>query len=135
MSDETALKNLDFLAALYAQEVVNKQDDIENTVTKAMGVLQENGVYACFLYLLAKEGENGKAVVNGILDLLKSSGLGVDDEKPEAAEEILAFVSEKVCACSLEKMLLIKEILEQMLIYVRYGAKAKEKSLKPEGSA
>jgi hypothetical protein len=50
------MHNLDRLAAQHAQAVVQSGDqNIETTVTKALGVLQEHGVYACFLYLLAKE--------------------------------------------------------------------------------
>ncbi len=91
MSNTTQL-NLDWLAAKHAQALVHRvvgdeetqknlpQDrkkskeqlaiDIDNTVTKALGVLQENGVYACFLYLFAKEKENGRVVVEEMLNLL-----------------------------------------------------------------
>ncbi|MGC8800891.1 MAG: hypothetical protein ACP5UR_11690, partial [Chloroflexus sp.] len=80
MSNSTQL-NLDRLAAECAQAIIrrvvdeeetqkNKRENekkskqqlatsIDNTITKALGVLQENGVYACFLYLLAREKENG----------------------------------------------------------------------------
>lgn len=56
------MNNLDRLAAKYAQQIIantkaKKASDIDNTITKALGVLQEDGVYACFLYLLAKERE------------------------------------------------------------------------------
>lgn len=121
------MHNLDRLAAQHAQAVVQSGDqNIETTVTKALGVLQENGVYACFLYLLAKEKENGKRVVREMLQLL--AGLGFDwglpaDDAP--AETILKHVSDNVTA-DLERLLLAKETLEQMLIYARYGAKASD---------
>ena len=121
------MHNLDRLAAQHAQAVVQSGDqNIETTVTKALGVLQENGVYACFLYLLAKEKENGKKVVAAMLNLLDGLGFGwgkpTDQEKPET---ILEYISEKVSK-DLERLLLAKETLEQMLIYARYGAKARD---------
>ncbi len=122
------MHNLDQLAAKYAQEVVQAGDtNIETTVTKALGVLQENGVYACFLYLRAKEKDNGKTVVKKMLCLLAE--LGFDEGKPAddaPVETILKHVSDKVTV-DLERLLLAKETLEQMLIYARYGAKARSK--------
>ena len=61
MSNVVKIVNLDYLSAQCAQELVCEHD-IEIAATKALGVLQENGVYACFLYLLAKEKEIGKPV-------------------------------------------------------------------------
>lgn len=133
MSDSTQL-NLDRLAAKHAQEIINrtadkKAGDVDNTVTKALGVLQENGVYACFLYLLAKEKENGSVMVEEMLNLL--DGLDFGWGKPMkngqidlAAEAVLPHISDKVTV-DLERLLLAKETLEQMLIYARYGAKAR----------
>lgn len=140
--------NLHRLAAQHAQAIVHKLVDLDdkgnkrtddkeikkaasatdNTVTKALGVLQENGVYACFLYLLAKEKDNGPVVIEEMLNLLE--GLGFGWEKPEnlSPEEVLRHISEKVNDDSerfLERLLLAKETLEQMLIYARYGAKAR----------
>jgi hypothetical protein len=131
MSDTTQL-NLDRLAAQYAQAIISatrdkKASDVDNTVTKALGVLQENGVYACFLYLLAKEGENGKVVVKKMLNLLEHLNFGWGKPNDSSPESVLSYITEKVTADSedLGRLLLAKETLEQMLIYARYGAKAR----------
>ncbi len=122
-------KNLDRLAAEYAQKVINccpkgpEIKDMENTVTKALGILQENGVYACFLYLLAKEDEKGKVVVDKMLDLLNQLNFGWGKPSDLSAEKVLHYINDKVVV-NLERLLLAKETLEQMLIYARYGAKA-----------
>jgi len=141
--------NLDRLAAQHAQEIIrrlvieeeaqkdkkdkkkSKQDlarGTDNTVTKALGVLQEDGVYACFLYLLAKEKENGAVVVDAMLSLLNGLGFGwnkpLKNGQPDLnAETVLKHITEKVTV-NLQQLLLAKETLEQMLIYTRYGAKA-----------
>ncbi len=138
--------NLDRLAAECAQNIIRRVVDeeetqrnkpesdrktrkqlageIDNTVTKALGVLQENGVYACFLYLLAKEKENGSVVVEEMLNLLDGLGSGWGRPDDNSPEKILSHISDKVTA-NLERLLLAKETLEQMLIYARYGAKAR----------
>lgn len=131
--------NLDRLAAQHAQKIINHAVDekkvgdkekkklagnVDNTVTKALGVLQEDGVYACFLYLLAKEKENGGAVVEEMLDLLEGLGFGWGKPANTKPETVLQHISDKVTA-DLERLLLAKETLEQMLIYARYGAKAR----------
>lgn len=121
--------NLDRLAAQYAQKIIKKTSgdkpaDVKNTVTKALGILQENGIYACFLYLLAKEGERGRVIVGEMLDLIDRLGFGWDKPDSNDVEGVLSYVSEKVTA-DMERMLLIKEVLEQMLIYARYGADAR----------
>lgn len=128
MSNGTS-PNLDRLAAQHAQAIISRTTDkkaseVDNTVTKALGVLQENGVYACFLYLRAKEGENGAVVVEEMLDLLDGLGFGWGKPTGNSLEEVLSYISEKVTV-DLERLLLAKETLEQMLIYARYGAKAR----------
>jgi len=128
--------NLDWIAANHAQEVIKKilekvkdkkASDVENTVTKALGVLQENGIYACFLYLLAKEKQTGQILVQEMLNLLNklNIGWGKLSEGKDKAEDILSHIAnnDKI---NLEKLLLTKETLEQMLIYARYGAKARQ---------
>jgi hypothetical protein len=133
--------NLDWIAAKHAQDVIKDSQHrdskaVENTVTKALGVLQEDGVYACFLYLLAKEQPSkedkkkdikstGEVLVEYMVNLLYS--LKIEWGKPNSleAKDVLSYIvnNEKI---TLERLLLTKEILEQMLIYARYGAKARQ---------
>jgi hypothetical protein len=110
--------NLDYLAAKHAQALIKAAPDAENTVTKALGVLQENGVYACFLYLLASEKKNGDSVIQAMLATLEELGI-----EKAANEPVLDHIAQNVTR-NLPTLLLAKEALEQMLIYARYGAKA-----------
>lgn len=129
--------NLDYLAAKYAQAIISankkdanrKPDDVDNLVTKALGVLQENGVYACGLYLFSrtqdKEKNIAKSVRSEMVNLLDTLGFGWNRPTKEDPETILTYLSDQVAGDpSLERLLLAKETLEQMLIYARYGAKA-----------
>lgn len=121
--------NLDYLAATCAQEIIKRASakasarDVDTTVTKALGVLQENGVYACFLYLLAKEKDLGKIVVEEMLNVLQN--LGWNKPSSLTPDVVLRHISENVTR-DLERLLLAKEVLEQTLIYARYGAKARD---------
>lgn len=122
--------NLDRLAARYAQEIISrtsakKPGEVENTITKALGILQENGVYACFLYIRAKEREIGDVLVEEMLNLLDDLGFGWGKPAVNKAEDILRYITEEITG-NLERLLLAKETLEQMLIYARYGAKARD---------
>lgn len=113
--------NLDYLAAQYAQKVIESLNDpkkAEISLTKALGVLQENGVYACFLYLRARE-DNGDKIIAQMRNLLKALGL---KDKPQDDLEYA-----RQLTTHLPNLLLAKEALEQMLIYARYGAKAANK--------
>lgn len=120
-------KNLDYLAAKHAQQLINDTSadakEIEKIITTTLGVLQENGVYACFLYLLASEKKKGNEVIAKMLALLQELQFPAPPEGAANNEAVLQYVAEKVAA-DLHCLLLAKEALEQMLIYARYGAKA-----------
>lgn len=111
--------NLDYLTAKHAQKIVAalKSDPTkaENAITKTLGVLQENGVYACFLYLRARE-DNGGKIIAQMRALLDALGIG------NSSQDDLEYA--KQLTQTLTTLLLAKEALEQMLIYARYGAKA-----------
>ena len=121
-------RNLDQLAAQYAQKIVEKGGaDIENPVTKALGVLQEQGVYACILYLLANKHHIVLTPLYGLLGELP--GIAGKEKIPDertGVKEVLKFYSNMVCH-DLDILLLVKELYEQTLIYARYGAKAEDK--------
>jgi len=118
--------NLDYLAAKHAQALVEAASkEAEKILTKTLGVLQENGVYACFLYLFASGKDDGYKIKNEMLELLGEARLGFPQppEKNPKNDAVLNYVAEEITA-DLPTLLLAKEALEQMLIYARYGAKA-----------
>lgn len=128
--------NLDWLAAHHAQQILEqtqalgeKPTDVDNTATKALGILQEDGIYACALFLKSRpkaERDRAEAVMNEMLNLLDGLGFGWGQPTGNTAEEVFHHLSDRVTCDSLERLLLAKETLEQMLIYTRYSAKAKK---------
>ncbi|MBM4273108.1 MAG: hypothetical protein FJ134_01400 [Deltaproteobacteria bacterium] len=134
------VENLDRLAATFAQNIVRcaksakEAGDLDNLVTKTLGVLQENGVYAAILFLASqrqdKQREQAQRVMDEILNLLddmntKFTFKWSSKPDPTVSEEVLRYISSQVVV-NLERLLLAKETLEQMLIYTRYGAKARK---------
>ena len=159
-----AKPTLDYLAAVTAQKITdvigktvneNKKvssTDVENLATKALGVLQAQGIYAMFLFLLSRSGtatrENKmkpeERVACELVARLWSLRNPLEAlrqlEDPSATEE-LTFeqvnarngdddqkrrILERLAQITqdLDVVLLARDLYEQTLIYTRFGAKA-----------
>jgi len=137
-------QNLDRLCAQFGYDMAqgvnrafSKALDTENLITKSLGILQEDGVYAFFLYLASqikgdkkdKRSEGARTLANQATELLKHEWLKLiqvddgEDAYKKAMEEIRR---EGGLASNLDQLLLAKRLLEQALIYARYHAKALE---------
>lgn len=128
MSDH--LTNLDSLCSQHGYTVVHdiapdgslsKGDraKLENTITKSLGVLQENGVYAFFLFLEYRLKEKGaEKVKSQSLGLLRHSGISL------LTQNVDHFVALRQLTEDLDQLLLARQLIEQTLIYARYHAKA-----------
>lgn len=143
--------NLDQKAAQYAQKIVTLAEEkgtqnnvkkpietLERLVTKTLGVLQEQGVYAAILFLYSRSSDEAKiapAIREPLFRLLQDTEaeheipIFKDKDVPANgadAKTALVFYSQVVCD-DLDTLLLVKELYEQTLIYARYGAKAVDK--------
>ena len=140
--------NLDQKAAHYAQQMVinakcikvkNPVKTLENLVTKTLGVLQEQGIYAMMLFLFSRtsdEREIAPVIRMQLFRLLKDNeqdhqipafadkNVPVDEAD---AQKVLEFYSDQVLD-NLDLTFLIRDLYEQTLIYARYGAKAEKES-------
>ncbi len=126
------MPNLDTLAAETAHQILDdtksvKSGEVDNLATRALGVLQENGVYAALLYLYSRTGPDAAIAPHVRTRLLNLAAAQVlhQDAPPEQVNEAQRFVTEQI-ANDLDTLLLVKQVWEQTLIYVRYGAKARE---------
>jgi len=132
MTAKTTL-NLDKIAAERAQKIVKQTNDaktLERLATKTLGVLQEQGVYACMLFLFSRSSDEAKvapAICAQLFQSLKSlPAFANDADIPDDcanAQTALSFFSDHVLN-DLDLMLLVRDLYEQTLIYARYGAKA-----------
>lgn len=130
--------NLDLEAARSSQalmkDTINQQSNsVENLIAKTLGVLQENGVYACMLFLHSRnssEKEIAKCIRNRLLETTKFVGKKLPEEENSIeilndSEKILEFITDNICN-DIDTLFLTKQLWEQILTYSRYGAKAKE---------
>lgn len=93
-----------------------------NEIDKALGVLVNDGVYAYYVYVKSKN------IIDVFLDLLGDLQKFVDNTKEEKEwEDYFQELSK-----DLNKLLFFRELLEKVLIYARYHAKAKENKTKEE---
>ncbi len=119
--------NLDLTSAKIGFSIVEqfKQKDdfdkLENVSTKALGVLIEEGLLAYFVWLESR-GEREKKYAEVIrdksLELLKNAKLTEKNNSIDAALDI---------SSNIQKTLLARQLLERMLVYARYRAKALQK--------
>jgi len=141
----TTTLNLDKLAAERAQAMVAQAkpvegvksplDTLEHLVTKTLGVLQEQGVYAAMLFLFSRTSDEAEVAKRCIRPQLYQALKALPAFQKDAdvpgdnagAEAALKFYTEKVLD-DLDTLLLVRDLYEQTLIYARYGAKAAKAS-------
>jgi len=115
-----SLKNLDAECAKTGSALVKNNGsakEIENSITKALGVLEEQGVYAMFLYLHARE--KGKFSE----DLMNFLETHVNGDWHQTTNKDLFGKLQKLSE-NLDNLLFARDILHQALVYGRYHAKA-----------
>ena len=122
--------NLDQLCAQHgyqiAKEVHSKigKKNAENLITKSLGILQEDGVYAFFLFQISRserEKEGARTLKDQATVLFRLAGIKGFQESKDPLEAV-----RNELANDLDQLLLAKRLLEQSLIYARYHAKALE---------
>lgn len=117
-----AFENLDLACAKQAEALAAQPSkELYKLITQALGVLEEQGVYALFLHLHAqKECDLEQGLYNFLSvtpqynPLLKNGGKNF-----KAIQEL---------AADLDSLLLAHDLLRQTLVYVRYHAKVDKDS-------
>lgn len=116
------MKNLDLRCAEFGRKLaaakVNSNYIDEKVFTAALGVLEEQGPYACFLYLQARQGEPGERIGREAVEFLSEVLHGQGQEN-----DALAFM--KSIADDLDRLLFVRDLLRQVFVYARYHAKAR----------
>ncbi len=120
--------NMEALISKVSFDLVEEDILDENDINKLLGVLANDGVYAMWVYAISKFGEEKtKRFINKISNLSKYIGHEIRKDD-EASEKWSTQVSNDMIEISkdLNKLLLLKQILERTLIYARYYAKTLE---------
>jgi hypothetical protein len=121
------MENLDLACAGLGFELAGIRNVEDKLITSALSVLEEQGVYAFFLYLLkARRGQPGGQISASCHAFLKKHPA----TKPLLTgnqQDVLVHIHEKL-ADDLDGLLLARDLLRQGLIYARYHAKAAQAS-------
>lgn len=123
--DAPTFENLDFACAKVGKDIANSSsDDLEKVITDALAVLEEQGIYAMFLFLKTRGGSGGENVKEKIYEFLKVT----PQQAPLLSENGDVFTSLQQMAKDLDKLLLARDLVRQALVYARYHARLHEKS-------
>ncbi|HHU83337.1 MAG TPA: hypothetical protein GXZ26_10075 [Firmicutes bacterium] len=124
------LPNLDSRCAQFSYNIVNSiasnvtisksnKSKLVNIIDKSLGVLQDNGIYAFFLYLDYRKDELGaEEIKENSLKLLRHEEIDLLGKNKDH------LVSVRQLTGNLDRLTLAHRLLEQMLIYARYHAKS-----------
>lgn len=135
-----AVFNMDQLAAQSSQKIISRTkkenksiDTLNRLVTKTLGVLQEQGVYAMMLFLLSRTSEEAEISIlirNEFIIMLKNlpefSKETITDKNN--TDKILEFYSSDDVTGDIDTLFLLRDLYEQTMIYTRFGAKAMRKT-------
>ena len=99
------------------------KNEVENLITKTLGVLQENGIYGCIRYLDSRTNKAEKAIGSQIK--IRLIQITKDNIRPDGSDNVYDYLEKEICS-DLDRLILTKQLWEQTLTYARYGAKARE---------
>lgn len=123
--DAPTFENLDLACARVGKTIAERPSkELESLVTSALAVLEEQGIYAMFLFLKTRGGSGGENVSQKLHKFLKET----PQQAPLLSENGDVFTSLQQTAKDLDKLLLARDLVRQALVYARYHARAPQKS-------
>lgn len=120
-------ENLDLACAKVGKTIAEMRPskELEKLVTSALAVLEEQGIYALFLFLKTRGGSGAENVSQKLSEFLK---------KTPQQDHLLSgntddvFTSLQEIADDLDRLLLARDLVRQALVYARYHARLPQKS-------
>ena len=123
--DAPAFENLDLACAKTGQAIAEKPSkELEKLVTSALAVLEEQGVYALFLFLKTRGGKAAPTIEQKVREFLKTT----PQRAPLLSGDGDVFALLQSMSKDLDKLLLARDLLRQALVYARYHARVPQKS-------
>jgi hypothetical protein len=114
------VENLDLECAKLGQRLAGEDGIDEKLLNDALAVLEEQGVYAFFLYLKAREREGGSRASAACADFLRRVPQGAP-----LLDGSDVFASLQRLSQNLDDLLFARDLLRQALVYGRYHVKAR----------
>jgi hypothetical protein len=123
--DAPTFENLDLACAKVGKTIAERPSkELENLITSALAVLEEQGIYALFLFLKTRGGSGAENVNQKIYEFLKVT----PQQAPLLSGDADVFTSLQQMATDLDKLLLSRDLVRQTLVYARYHARVPQKS-------
>ncbi|MCI4625612.1 MAG: hypothetical protein L3V56_06595 [Candidatus Magnetoovum sp. WYHC-5] len=117
----TPFENLDIECAKVGKEIAKKPSkELEKVITDALSVLEEQGVYALFLFL---KTHNKKTEGTEISNKLKAFLQEKPKQSPLIDKNDKIWQPLQTMAEDLDKLLFARDLIRQTLIYARYHAR------------
>lgn len=122
------MENLDIRCAELGQKLAENKAVGETLLTDAIGVLEEQGLYAAFLFLKSKKAKDGAdAVCKAASQFLRTTPeasplvapAGGGSQKGDVLTEI------RKLSTDLDDLLLARDLVRQAFVYARYHIKAR----------
>lgn len=121
----STFENLDLACAQVGKTIAEKPSkELENLITSALAVLEEQGVYALFLFLKVRGGSGAENVRKKLYEFLKVT----PQQDPLLSDDADDFTSLQLMAKDLDKLLLARDLVRQALVYARYHARVPQES-------
>jgi len=123
--------NLDYICINCAQSIINSKNkevkELENNLRKSLGILQEDGVYAMFLWLEDKDKNIRGAIINLLLNESNIKKFLLPDSSNFPNNDFIQFCEKlREVAKDIDKLLFLKKLLERTLTYALYHARVGE---------
>ena len=123
--DAPAFENLDLACARTGQAIAEKPSkELEKLVTSALAVLEEQGVYALFLFLKTRGGKAAPTIEQKVREFLKTT----PQRAPLLSGDGDVFALLQSMSEDLDKLLLARDLLRQALVYARYHVRVPQKA-------
>ena len=124
------IENIDYLCAKYGHLIITEaeikdnkaKNEADSYLSKALGVLQEQGIYAFYLFLEYRKDKKAMKEVKDQTQELLYKELKLLNETESKTNN--PFEKAKKISQDLDKLLFARQVLEQTLIYARYHVKA-----------
>ncbi|RKY02910.1 hypothetical protein DRP77_07180 [Candidatus Poribacteria bacterium] len=118
------MHNLDLKCVELGGQLADVKDVSERVLSNALSVLEEQGLYAFFLYLHARERAVGKEISKRCAEFLRK----IFPHKSSAQNED-ALVIVRSLAEDLDDLLFARDLIRQAVIYGLYHVKAKAEEM------
>jgi len=117
------MDNQDLRCAEFGRELSQITAIDERLLQDALSVLEEQGLYAFFLYLDARGKEPGKQMKIKCHDFLRKNA-ALKSRLAAATSDVFAVVNK--LGQSIDDLLFARDLIMQSLVYARYHVKAME---------